>query len=89
MAEGQVVDVLKLFAQAAFEVNNKKFDNLSRATVISQLGMDSVGVMELVSYFEEKLSVRLPDDELGRINTIGDLSDLIQKLLPAGTRVAA
>ena len=31
----QTVDVLKLFQQAALEVNNKKLDNLSRSTVIS------------------------------------------------------
>jgi acyl carrier protein len=82
MAEGRVVDVIKLFQDAALEVSNKKFEQLDRNTVISQLGMDSVAVMELVSYFEEKLSVRMPDEDLARINTIGDLSGLIQKLMP-------
>jgi acyl carrier protein len=38
--------------------------------------------MELVSYFEEKLSVRIPDEELSRIRTVGDLRDAIQRLLP-------
>jgi acyl carrier protein len=57
--------------------------------VISQLGMDSVAVMELVSYFEEKLEIRLPDDELAKISTIGDLCDVIARILPPGTRVAA
>ena len=82
MAEGSVVDVIKMFKDAALEVSNKKLDQLDRNTVISQLGMDSVAVMELVSYFEEKLHVRMPDEDLARINTIGDLSTLIQKLLP-------
>ena len=82
MAEGQVVDVIKLFKDAALEVSNRKLDQLDRSTVISQLGMDSVAVMELVSYFEEKLSVRMPDEDLARISTIGDLSGLIQRLMP-------
>jgi len=82
MAEGPVVDVIKLFKDAALEVSNRKLDKLDKGTVISQLGMDSVAVMELVSYFEEKLSVRLPDEDLARISTIGDLSGLIQKLMP-------
>ena len=81
MTDGQV-DVIKLFRDAALEVSNRKFDTLDRATVISQLGMDSVAVMELVSYCEEKLNVRMPDEDLARINTIGDLSALIQKLMP-------
>jgi acyl carrier protein len=82
MADGQVVDVIKLFKDAALEVSNRKLDRLDRSTVISQLGMDSVAVMELVSYFEEKLNVRMPDEDLARINTIGDLGTLIQRLLP-------
>jgi len=82
MGEGQVVDVIKLFKDAALEVSNRKLEGLSGSTVISQLGMDSVAVMELVSYFEEKLNVRMPDEDLARINTIGDLSGLIQKLMP-------
>lgn len=83
MAEGRVVDVIQLFRDAAMEVSNRKLEGLDRNTVISQLGMDSVAVMELVSYFEEKLEVRMPDEDLARINTIGDLSALIQKLLPS------
>ena len=82
MAEGREVDVLKLFKDAALEVSNRKLEGLDRNTVISQLGMDSVAVMELVSYFEEKLSVRMPDEDLARISTIGDLSALIQRLMP-------
>jgi acyl carrier protein len=82
MAEGRVVDVIQLFKDAALEVSNRKLDGLDRNTVISQLGMDSVAVMELVSYFEEKLNVRMPDEDLARINTIGDLSTLIQRLMP-------
>jgi acyl carrier protein len=82
MANGRVVDVIKLFKDAALEVSNRKLDKLERATVISQLGMDSVAVMELVSYFEEKLEVRMPDEELAHINTIGDLQTLLQRLLP-------
>jgi acyl carrier protein len=49
--------------------------------------MDSVAVMELVSFFEEKLSVRIPDEELNRIRTVGDLRDALAKLVPAGTTV--
>jgi len=82
------VDVLAMFRQAAFEVDNRKLPELTHETVIATLGMDSVAIMELVSYFEEKLSVRIPDEELGRIRTVGDLRDTIARLLPADTQVA-
>jgi len=44
--------------------------------------MDSVAVMELVSYFEEKLRVRIPDEELSKIRTVRDLRDTIARLAP-------
>ena len=83
------VDVIALFQKAALEVSGKQLSGLTHETVISKLGLDSVAVMELVSYFEEKLAVRIPDDDLGRIRTIGDLRDTIARLLPPGTQVAA
>jgi acyl carrier protein len=83
----QNVDVIALFTQAALEVDNRKLVNLTKETVISTLGMDSVAVMELVSFFEEKLAVRIPDEELNHIRTVGDLRDALAKLVPAGTTV--
>lgn len=76
------VDVVEMFKQAAFEVDNRRLPDLKADTVISTLGMDSVAVMELVSYFEEKLAVRIPDEELSRIRTVKDLRDTIARLLP-------
>lgn len=73
------VDVISLFQKAALEVNNTRLEGLTRATVISQLGMDSVAVMEVVTYFEDKLNVRLPDEELARVSTLGDLCDVIER----------
>jgi len=85
----QTIDILDMFKQAALDVDNRKLPQLTRDTVIATLGMDSVAVMELVSYFEEKLGVRIPDEELARIRTVGDLRDTIARLLPPGTQVAA
>jgi acyl carrier protein len=78
----QPIDVVEMFKQAALEVDNRRLPDLRAETVISTLGMDSVAVMELVSYFEEKLGVRIPDEELSRIRTVKDLRDAIAKLLP-------
>ena len=82
------VSITQLFAQAAQEVNGKKLAGLTKETVISKLGLDSVAVMELVSYFEEKLNIRMPDEELAKVQTLGDLGALVQRLSPAGTEVS-
>ena len=83
------VNVIELFQKAALEVDNRKLSGLTMDTVISTLGMDSVAVMELVSYFEERLNMRIPDEELGRVRTLGDLRDCVARHVPAGTQVVA
>jgi acyl carrier protein len=64
-------------------VNGKKLAGLTNETVISKLGLDSVAVMELVSWFEEKLSIRMPDEDLAQVQTLGDLSKLVTRLSSA------
>lgn len=81
------VNIIQLFTQAALEVNGKKLDGLSKDTVISKLGLDSVAMMELVSYVEEKMNIRLPDEDLAKVQTIGDLGGLVKRLAPPGTEV--
>jgi acyl carrier protein len=76
------IDVIEMFKQAAFEVDNRRLPELKADTVIATLGMDSVAVMELVSYFEEKLRVRIPDEDLSKIRTVRDLRDTIARLAP-------
>jgi len=84
-----MIDVVKLFKEAALEVDNRKLDEVTSSSIISQLGMDSVAQMELVSWFEEKLRVRIPDEDLQKIRTISDLRDVLARLLPPGTQIAA
>ncbi|MBL8957038.1 MAG: acyl carrier protein [Myxococcaceae bacterium] len=75
------VDTISLFTKAALEVSGKQLSGLTNDTVISKLGLDSVAVMELVSYFEEKLEIRMPDEDLASIQTLGDLGKLVNRLV--------
>ena len=75
------VDVIALFQKAALEVSGKQLSGLTPDTVISKLGLDSVAVMELVSYFEEKLTIRMPDEDIAQLKTLGDLEKLVNRLV--------
>jgi acyl carrier protein len=81
------IKLTELFARAAFEVDNRRLTGLSGDTVISRLGMDSVTTMELIAYFEEKLQIHIPDEDLGRVRTLGDLRDIVARLVPPGVQV--
>jgi acyl carrier protein len=84
-----MIDVVKLFKEAALEVDNRTLEEVTSSSIITQLGMDSVAQMELVSWFEERLGVRIPDEELSKIRSISDLRDVLARLLPPGTQIAA
>lgn len=81
------VNLIQLFTQAALEVNGKKLEGLTKDTVISKLGLDSVAVMELVSFLEEKLEIRMPDEDLAKVQTLADLGEVVKRLVPKGTEV--
>lgn len=57
----------------------KTLEDLDSRTVISEMGLDSVAALEFIGYLEEKLEVRLPDDELASITTLGDLDELLRR----------
>jgi acyl carrier protein len=46
----------------------------------NDLGLDSLGVMELVADIEDRFSVTLPNDMLGEIATVEDVAKALVKL---------
>jgi acyl carrier protein len=80
------VDVIGLFKQAALEVHGRELGALDATTEISTLGLDSVAVMEMTGCLEEKLKIRIPDEELAEVETLGELDTLIRRVM-AGTEV--
>ncbi|MDK2819241.1 MAG: acyl carrier protein [Mycoplasmataceae bacterium] len=56
---------------------SKKFD---KSTEINFLGFDSLDLVELVMEIEEELNVKIPDDKLSNIKTIGDLLIIVNDL---------
>ena len=73
------IDVIKLFQEAAFEVSGRKLDGLTLDTQFSELALDSVIVLEVVSHVEQALSIRIEDEDLNKLQTMRDLQTLIQK----------
>jgi acyl carrier protein len=73
-------DLNSLFVDAIKQVAGKDVGTLRADQKISELGLDSVSVMEMVGTIEERLGVTFADDELTKINTFGDLAGLVSKL---------
>jgi acyl carrier protein len=55
--------------------------SLNMSSTLASLGIDSINAIEMGADLEERLGIRLPDDQLARMASIRDLVLLIQKNL--------
>lgn len=71
--------LLEMFRKMATEIAEKDFSHVTEDSVIADLGIDSLGMLELVGSMERELQVQIPDDELVGIQTVNQLLDLVAK----------
>lgn len=54
------------------------------ARFIEDLGADSIGVMELVMKLEEEFGMKIPDEDVEKLRTVGDAVKYIEERLSSG-----
>ena len=73
--------MLSMFRTTATEVVEKNFHHVEETTVISELAIDSLGMLEIIGSLERQLRVQIPDESLTGLRTISDLLDVVEKRL--------
>lgn len=73
------VELLKIFQRMASEIAEKDFSHVSEDSVIADLGIDSLGMLELVGSMERELKVTIPDEQLVGIQSVRQLLELVEK----------
>ncbi len=73
---------IELFKRAAWEVDQKRLDRLSLDAKISELGIDSVAMLELMGFLEEELGIQIPDEKIARVTSLRELSMVIEEVDP-------
>ncbi|MCS6800065.1 MAG: phosphopantetheine-binding protein [Myxococcota bacterium] len=76
-------ELLDKFRAMATEIAEKDFSHVSEDAVIADLGIDSLGMLELIGTMERDLGVAIPDDQLVGIQTVRQLLDVVHRRLPA------
>jgi len=71
-------NLLAMFRETATEVVEKDFHYVVEASVISELAIDSLGMLEIIGSLERRLRVQIPDEMLTDLHTIGDLLDVVE-----------
>lgn len=72
-------ELLKTFQRMATEIAEKDFRHVTEDQVIAELGIDSLGTLELVGSMERELHIAVPDEQLVGIQTVRQLLDLVEK----------
>lgn len=71
--------LLEMFRSKATEVAEKDFSALREDSVIADMGVDSLAMLEVVGEMERELKVQIPDDQLVGIETVKQLLDLVER----------
>jgi acyl carrier protein len=72
-------DLIALFKQVAKEVDKRDFLELTGDSVISDLGIDSLSMMQIVGEMELKLDIMIPDEDLVELVTVKDLLAVVER----------
>ncbi len=75
-------ELIQTFHRMASEIAEKDFSHVTEDAKIAQLGIDSLGMLELVGSMEKELGVQIPDEQLTGVQTVKQLLDLVEKRLP-------
>lgn len=75
MHENRLID---LFRDLASEIAEKDLSFVDEDSAIAELGIDSLAMLELVGTLERQLRIRVPDDQLVGLTTVGDLLGLVE-----------
>ena len=73
--------MLSMFRTTATEVVEKDFHHVLESTVISELAIDSLGMLEIIGSLERQMRIQIPDESLTGLDTISDLLDVVEKRL--------
>ena len=71
--------LLAMFRSSATEVVEKDFQHVQESTIISELAIDSLGMLEIIGSMERQLRIQIPDESLTGLHTIRDLLDVVEK----------
>jgi acyl carrier protein len=74
-------DLLAMFRVTATEVVEKDFHHVVEEMVISELAIDSLGMLEIIGSLERNLRIQIPDESLSGVRTIKDLLDVVERRL--------
>jgi acyl carrier protein len=76
-------ELLKVFQHHA----DPGVDVTERSHLVADLGIDSLGVMEVIADLEDTFHLTIPDEALREVDTIGDVAKAVESRLATDGRL--
>ena len=70
----------KIINLIADKLGKKKAAIKMDSRLVEDLGADSLDVVELIMTFEEEFGVSLPDEDVSKLKTVGDITKYIKNM---------
>ena len=70
----------KIINLIADKLEKKKEAIKMDSHLVEDLGADSLDVVELIMTFEEEFGVSLPDEDVSKLKTVGDIVEYIKNM---------
>lgn len=70
----------KIIALVADKLGKKAEEVNLTSRLVEDLGADSLDVVELIMAFEDEFGISLPDEEIAKMKTVGNVVDFIKTL---------
>ncbi len=71
-------ETLETFKKVAARVDKRAFPEVTRQSVITELGIDSLSMMQIIGEMETELDVVIPDEDLVELRTVGELCSKVE-----------
>jgi acyl carrier protein len=68
----------RLYALVANQLGLEREELVPEAHILDDLGADSLDVVELVMALEESFNIVVPDEDVERLQTIGDVQQYLE-----------
>lgn len=72
-------ELLEMFRRTATEIVEKEYTTLSEDTKLGELGIDSLGMLEIIGALERELKIQIPDEALTGLQTVRDLVNAVER----------
>ena len=71
-------ELLDVFRATATEVAERDFHAVAESSKIAELGIDSLGMLEIIGSLERALRIQIPDESLAGVVTVEDLLNAVE-----------